>query len=183
SLSNGQGYGSFIVYRYAELLLMYAEAKNEATGPDASVYDAISKVRQRSNMVAVNAISHPTKDDVRTLIRNERVVELQGEGKRYWDVRRWGIGEQVQNKPFYSMHISKFNSDGTFNSFMSQIYVRTSLTDPTQEEQFTIPDGAIGGRLMTTGVFNGAKYYVWPIPQNAINASTSGVLKQNPLWK
>jgi len=179
----GMGYTSFVVYRYAELLLMYAEAKNEASGPDITVYNALSKVRQRSGMPMVNATSHPSKEDVRALIRNERVVELQGEGKRYWDVRRWGIGEQVQNKPFKSMHISKFNADGSFNSYMDKIWVGTSLTDPGQEASFVIPDGSTGGRLMTTGVFIAPKFYVWPIPQSVITSSTSGILKQNPLWQ
>lgn len=177
------GYGSFIVYRYAELLLMYAEAKNEASGPDVSVYDAISKVRQRVGMPVVNASTHPSKEAVRALVRNERTVELVGEGKRYWDVRRWGIGEQVQNKPFYSMHISKFNPDGSFAGYQDKIYVRTSLTNPSTEALFDIPGGATGGRLMTTGVFNGAKYYVWPIPQSALNNSYSHALKQHSLWQ
>jgi starch-binding outer membrane protein, SusD/RagB family len=177
------GYTSFIVYRYAELLLMYAEAKNEATGPDASVYSAISKVRQRSNMPPVTATTHPAKSDVQKLVRNERIVELVGEGKRYWDVRRWGIGDKVQNKEFKSLHISKFNSDGTFNSYVDKIWVRTNLTNPSEEAQFVIPDGAAGGRLMTTGVFNSPKYYVWPIPLDAIQKSNSGALKQNPLWQ
>lgn len=177
------GYGSRITYRLAELLLMYAEARNEATGPDASVYAAISRVRSRVNMPAVNSTTHPTKEAVRALIRNERAVELVGEGQRYWDVRRWGIGEQVQNKSFYSMHISKFNPDGSFAGYQGDIYVRTSLTDPAAEQLFTIPSGTEGGRLMTKGVFNSPKYYVWPIPDFAIRASNTGALKQNPLWE
>lgn len=178
------GYASFIAYRYAELLLMFAEASNEANGPSTAVYDALSKLRDREgvNMPAVNSTTHPTREDVRRLIRNERAVELFGEGKRYWDIRRWGIGEQVINKSFYSMHISKFKSDGSFDHYVDKIYVRTSLTDPSQEELFEIPDGATGGRLLINGVFNNEKFYVWPIPQSAINASNSGALKQHPLW-
>jgi len=177
------GYGSYIVYRYAELLLMYAEAQNESSGPDATVYTAISRVRNRVGMPSVDATTHPTQEDVRALIRNERVVELAGEGKRYWDVRRWGIGETVQNKPFRSMHISIFNPDGTLAGYQDKIYVRTSLTDPSAEALFDIPDGATGGRLMTTGVFSSAKYYVWPVPENALNASFTGALQQHPLWE
>lgn len=179
------GYASFIIYRYAELLLMYAEALNEASGPSSAVYEAISKVRARESvqMPAVDATMYPTQEDVRNLIRRERVVELIGEGKRYWDVRRWGIGEEVQNRSFYSMHISKFNSDGSFAGYQDKIAVRTSLTDPTQEEFFEIPEGAKGGRLMHTGIFNNPKLYVWPIPEDAINKSFSGALKQHPLWE
>ena len=179
------GYASFIAYRYAELLLMYAEALNEASGPSKEVYDALTKLRNRASikMPAITSQTHPTKAELRDLIRRERVVELYGEGKRYWDVRRWGVGEIVQNKSFYSMHISKFNPDGSFAGYQDKIYARTSLTDPTKEELFEIPDGAIGGRLLHTGIFNDAKYYVWPIPQTAINNSFSGALKQHPLWQ
>lgn len=179
----GLNYTSYIIYRYAEILLVYAEAKNELSGPDASVYSAISKIRERSGMPGVSSSTHPTKAAVRALICNERTIELQGESKRYWDVRRWGIGEEVQNKSFYTMHISKFNADGSSNGYMDQIYVRTSLTDPTQEALFSIPNGTNGGNLMTTGGFDGEKYYVWPLPQGAINASSSGALKQHSLWK
>ncbi len=178
------GYGSFIVYRYGELLLMYAEAMNEAYGPSDQVYQALSKLRGRTgiNMPAVNATTHPGKDVLREFIRNERIVELLGEGKRYWDIRRWGIGETLLNKSRYSMHISKFNPDGTLAGYMDKIYVRTSLTDPTKEELFEIPDGTKGGILVITGVFNDKKYYVWPIPQSAIDNSFSHVLEQHPLW-
>lgn len=179
------GYASFIVYRYGELLLMYAEAMNEAYGPSQEVYNALTKLRGRASvgMPPVNETTHPGKDKVRALIRNERVVELFGEGKRYWDIRRWGAGEELMNKSFYSMHISKFNKDGSFAGYQDKIYVRTDLEDETKETLFEIPEGAKGGLLMHTGVFNDPKFNVWPIPESAINNSFSGALQQHPLWK
>lgn len=178
-------YASFIVYRYGELLLMYAEAMNEAYGPSAEVYNALSKLRGRTgiDMPPVTKEDYPTKESVRSFIRNERAVELFGEGKRYWDIIRWGAGEELMNKSFYSMHISKFNKDGSFAGYMDKIYVRTDVDDETKEELFEIPDGAKGGILMHTGIFNDKKFYVWPIPQSAINKSFSGALKQHPLWE
>ncbi len=177
------GYGSYVCYRYAELLLMLAEARNEATGPDASVYQALTQLRARAGMPAVTAATNPDQASVRDLIRNERAVELIGEGKRYWDIRRWGIGEQVMNKNFNSMHISRFNPDGSLAGYQDKIYVRTSVTDPAAEALFPIPNGAAGGNFLIQYVFNDPKYYVWPIPQSAIDQSTTGALKQNPLWQ
>jgi hypothetical protein len=176
------GYGSYVVYRYAGLLLMFAEAENEAVGPDAQVYDALSAIRERVGMPAVTAAALPDQASVRAFIRNERAVELVGEGKRYPDIIRWGIADSVLNKKYYSMHISIFNPDGSIAGLEPSIAVRTSLTDPSQEKLFPVPNGANGGNFIIQYSFQGPRNYIWPIPQNAINAS-DGVLKQNPLWQ
>jgi len=83
----------YIHLRYADILLMYAEAKNEASGPDASVYDAIDAVRGRNgiNMPPVNRSRYDTKEELREFIRHERRVEFALEGLRYNDLKRWKI--------------------------------------------------------------------------------------------
>jgi hypothetical protein len=85
----------YILMRYAEVLLMYAEAKIEAGSIDQSVYDAINEVRQRGdvNMPAItNGLS---QSELRTLIRRERRVEFAFEGLRLLDIRRWDIAKDV----------------------------------------------------------------------------------------
>lgn len=79
--------------RYADILLMYAEAKNEVSGPDASVYKAISDVRGRAgiNMPPVDQTKYNTKEKLRDYIRHERRVEFAFEGQRYNDLKRWNI--------------------------------------------------------------------------------------------
>jgi hypothetical protein len=176
------GYGSYVVYRYPELLLMYAESQNEATGPNAAVYQALTAVRQQVGMPAVTAVTNPTKASVQALVRNERAVALAGEGKRYWDIKRWGIADSVMNKKYYSMHISKFNPDGSFAGYQDNIQVATSLSDPTQQSLFPIPNAANGGNFIIQYSFQSPRDYVWPIPQSVIDQSTTGALKQNPLW-
>jgi hypothetical protein len=83
----------YIHLRYADVLLMFAEAKNEATGPDASVYDALNQVRARPTvaMPAVDQAKYNTKEKLRDFIRHERRVELALEGQRYNDIKRWRI--------------------------------------------------------------------------------------------
>lgn len=81
------------VIRYAEILLMYAEAQNEVAGADASVYSALNKIRDRVGMPEVTPSL--SKDAMREIIRNERRIELAAEGFRWDDVRRWGISSQV----------------------------------------------------------------------------------------
>jgi hypothetical protein len=83
--------------RFAEVLLAYAEAKNEVSEPDATVYDAIDRVRARTgvNLPAIDRTKYATKDLMREFIRHERRVELALEGHRYFDLKRWGIMAQT----------------------------------------------------------------------------------------
>lgn len=84
---------AMIHIRYADVLLMYAEATNEATGPDASVYDAINQVRGRPgvNMPPVDQTKYNNQASLRDYIRHERRVEMALEGERFFDIRRWHI--------------------------------------------------------------------------------------------
>lgn len=87
----------FILLRYADILLMYAEAKNEVSGPDQSVYDAINEVRQRPSvdMPAVDQARYSTQGALRDYIRHERFVEFPVEGIRYFDLKRWKIAHLI----------------------------------------------------------------------------------------
>jgi hypothetical protein len=84
----------FILIRYADVLLMYAEAKIELNEIDASVYDAINQVRTRAGMPAV-APGSMSQAELRELLRYERRVEFAMEGHRIFDIRRWKIAEVV----------------------------------------------------------------------------------------
>lgn len=92
---------NYILIRYAEVLLNYAEAKNEASGPDATIYDAINSIRNRVGMP--NLPSGLSKADMRDRIRHERRVELCLEGQRFFDIKRWGIAQKVMNGPIYGV--------------------------------------------------------------------------------
>ena len=86
--------------RYTELYLIYAEAANEAWGPQAtgsfsfSAYDVIAAIRRRAGITQPDAYLESIAGDknaMRELIRNERRLELCFEGFRFWDLRRWGL--------------------------------------------------------------------------------------------
>ena len=93
----------WIVYRYAEALLSYAEAVNEYLGsPSAtdgtftlSALDAINQVRANADMPDVEAT---TQAAFRDAVRREWRVEFAFEDHRFWDVRRWKIGQNVMNQ-------------------------------------------------------------------------------------
>jgi starch-binding outer membrane protein, SusD/RagB family len=99
---------NWIFFRYADVLLMYAEAQNEAVGPDASVYSAIKLVRARSGQPDLPA--GLTQSQMRDKIRNERRVELVFEEHRFWDVRRWKLGMTYFNGPVNRIKIIKTGS-------------------------------------------------------------------------
>ncbi len=78
-----------IVFRFAEVLLTWAEAENELNGPSKDVFDKIDKVRTRTGMPAMDRQKYNTKDKLRELIHRERSVEFAGEGLRRADILRW----------------------------------------------------------------------------------------------
>ncbi len=93
----------WIVYRYAEALLTYAEALNEylgdptSTGGDftVSALDALNMVRANAGMPDVTVT---TQSDFREAVRREWRVEFAFEDHRFWDVRRWDIGQATQGQ-------------------------------------------------------------------------------------
>lgn len=84
-----------VLLRYADVLLMYAEAQNEATGPDQSVYNAVNEVRARPGVNMPPLPVGLTKDQMRVRIRQERRSELPFEGLRYFDLLRWKTAKDV----------------------------------------------------------------------------------------
>lgn len=99
--ASGQNY---IFYRYAQVLLNYAEAQNEAAGPDSSVYEAINKIRSRSDLPDLE--TGMDKDKMREAIRRERRVELGYENVRFFDIIRWKLAEEVMNVDKHGMKIT-----------------------------------------------------------------------------
>ena len=138
---------NYPIIRYAEILLNYAEAVNEAFGnPDVapagypmSARDAVNLIRARATFPAYSASVPPgmpiaakgkamppiatglTKDQMRAKIWHERRIEMFYEEQRFWDVRRWKIGKQTEN--IYTQTILK-QTNGTFKYGTSLLEVR-----------------------------------------------------------
>lgn len=84
-----------IIFRYADIILMYAEAQNENSGPDQTVYDAINSVRARASVMMPEIPTGLSQAEMREVIRHERRIEFALEGTRYSDLRRWKIADAV----------------------------------------------------------------------------------------
>src|SRR5258708_31903421 len=91
TVNSGRSNLNWPVYRYAETLLLYAEAENEANGP-ANAYAAINAVRARAGLPALAGLTQP---QFRDAVRQERSWELAFESKRLFDLKRWGLYNQV----------------------------------------------------------------------------------------
>jgi starch-binding outer membrane protein, SusD/RagB family len=123
---------NWIFLRFGEVLLNYAEAQNEAVGPDASVYDAINQVRARAGQP--NLATGLSQKDMREKIKNERRVELVYEEHRFWDVRRWKEGMTYFNAPVYKMEIIK---NGNTTEYTKKLYEQRTFKE--YQNVFPIP--------------------------------------------
>lgn len=84
-----------IILRYAEVLMMIAEAENEVNGPTQKVYNAVNRIRVRSGQPELP--TGLTKEQMRERIRNEWRVEFVFEGHRYFQLKRWKLMEKLVN--------------------------------------------------------------------------------------
>jgi starch-binding outer membrane protein, SusD/RagB family len=144
---------NWVYYRYVEVLLNFAEAQNEATGPDPSVYEAVNKVRNRSGLPDLQ--QGQSKDEMRTAIWRERRVELCFESKRYLDNKRWKIAEDVMGKPRHNMVITN-----TVPEDNSGVWVYSIEEEVKYQAKFEL------------------RQYMSPIPQDVIDQNPNVV--QNP---
>jgi hypothetical protein len=144
---------NLILIRYADVLLMNAEAKMELGQLNASTWDAtIGALRRRAGFTDAAALSFngsATQSELREIVRNERRTEFGMEGLRIFDIRRWRIAEDVLNG---WAHGAKYGVESIDNG-----YVRVNLR-----------------------TFNPERNYLWPIPRDEqlINPN----LSQNPGW-
>lgn len=160
-----------IVIRYAEVLLNYAEAKIEAGQIDASVLDAINKVRQRPS-VNMPAITTMDQTELRYAVRRERKYELAGEGLRLFDIRRWRIAEQVMKLPVLGrMKKSYPDIAPRIDEHGTAFYDNIPIASPGESADFKM-------RVVENRNFNPARDYLWPIP--FIELDTNAEMDQNP---
>ncbi|HEU4471900.1 MAG TPA: RagB/SusD family nutrient uptake outer membrane protein [Flavisolibacter sp.] len=151
SRSNNYSSGlNLILIRYADVLLMYAEAKNALGGLDAATWDkTIGALRRRAGFSDPGALNFPSAStaSLTEIIRRERRSELAMEGRRFDDIRRWGLAETVLNG---WAHGARYGDPAIDNGYL---------------------------RVQQRG-FNSSRNYLWPVPESerALNSS----LTQNP---
>lgn len=125
--------------RLTELYLNYAEAVNEAYGPNGKVpgatlsaVDAINVIRARVKMPAIGSRFTVETDVFRKRIKHERSIELYGEGHHYFDIRRWKDAPTVLSQPLYGMEIEKVAKSEKYPTGFR--YTRLPLPDARQSK-------------------------------------------------
>lgn len=171
-----------VLCRYADVLLMYAEAKMELNDIDASVLNAINDVRARAYGVSRKdtgsypAITTTDQAELRKIIRRERRVELAWEGIRFFDLRRWGLLEKCYSVHYYGFlnksGLVQYEKDGKF------FWPETPMLD---EDGFADFETMYNKGLIERYGFHvyDPKVELFPIPDIEIITS-NGKLEQNP---
>ena len=171
---------AFMLIRYAEVLLNYAEAKIELNQIDASVLDAINLVRARGYGVAATqttlypAIKTTNQTELRAIVRRERKIELAGEGLRVFDIRRWNIAEKVMNGILFGKAMNK----AIYYSLPKPALDENSSPDYTS---FTSLLSVVGNfKIMDNPRVFKSHNLLWPIPQAELDVNKNPGFKQNP---
>jgi hypothetical protein len=157
-----------VLMRYAEVLLIRAEALAESQGTGASreIFDLVNQLRDRVGGGRVHEENYTTKEALINLVRNEKRVELAGEGQRFWDMRRWGLASSNVVEKGYGLAGELYGA-----------YMR--LDGQGADNRTTTVDG-VPRRYVETRFFTSPKNDLLPIPQSQIDLSPS--LTQNPGW-
>ncbi|MDD3036611.1 RagB/SusD family nutrient uptake outer membrane protein [Bacteroides sp.] len=146
----------WVMFRYAEMLLNYAEAENEyLSAPSKDVYDAIIALRARAGIEPGDKSLYGLKEDMtqkemREVIQNERRIEMAFEEQRYWDIRRWRIAEDIFKEPLKGLEIRVRGNSTIFN----EVNVLSTTFD--------------------------VKRYFYPIPYTEVVKNDNMI--QNPKW-
>ena len=150
-------YMNYIFFRYAEILLNFAEAQNEVGGPESSleglsVREVLTELRARVGQVPIPEDISDSRESMRDRIYTHRAVEPGVESQPWYHVLSWHKGVEHSNKDIYGIRAVK-NADGSFT------YSREKYESATFKEHM----------------------HLYPIPNNEVYKSA--VLEQNPGWK
>lgn len=172
------------IMRYAEILLTFAEAKIELGELDATVVDAIDKVRARVGMPGI-LISDPSRagnqDKMRQIVRRERKVELMKESLYFFDMRRWRVGMIQNSEPTYGypLAIGVNATAGVYPDGYTQVtpdmVPSYGATGSERDLNDVASYAAYGSKLRKRDNARTweDKFYLWPIPQTELNKQPS----------
>ncbi len=172
----------YLMMRYADVLLMYAEAKIELNELDNSVTDAINTVRARAYGVKLTdtsmypAVKMGSQEELRKAVRIERRMELANEGLRYMDLIRWKLASKALNGYNYI----NLQPDELLNNIVKKDLWFWGMTPQIDEDGLADFSALYNAGLVALGakrVFPD-RQYLWPIPTRDMTLCPN--LKNNP---
>lgn len=171
------------IIRFADVLLMYAEAKIELGDIDQSVLDAINRVRARAYQVDPEdtanypAVTSMDQTELRKVVRLERRMEFALESLRYMDIIRWGLADKVLNQDIYGMlDVAELREKVIAENLW--FFPEVPSVDEDGVADFTplYDQGLI--KLLADRSFDASRQYLWPVPTKEI--LINGNMRQNP---
>ncbi|ARS36002.1 RagB/SusD family nutrient uptake outer membrane protein [Pontibacter actiniarum] len=171
------------IMRYADVLLMYAEAQIELNEIDASVLDAINAVRARAygvdvtNTTAYPALTATSQEQLRKELRNERRIEFAWENRRFDDLLRWRLAEKALIRPIYGI----LDPNDLKQRVVDQnlwFYSQAPEIDENWLPDFSALHNAGTVKVLVERNFDKERQYLFPIPSKEIIINKN--LKQNP---
>jgi len=203
-----QNNNSVPIFRYAEILLNYAEAKEELGSFSAADWSTtVQKLRARAGITNAPfpTVSDPylrdayfqnTKLSAALLeIRRERGVELVCEGQRFDDIRRWKAGKELMTLPYLGVYVPQMNTPYAMNGdgVLNVSFVTANPASPIKGVIYYLINGTVV--KLTNGTYGNIhwlanydnqrqwddKFYYYPIPTNELVLNPN--LKQTPGWE
>lgn len=169
NLEGSQKSKIFPIFRYAEILLNYAEALNELNGDYTDqetgitvtrdleeIKSAFNQIRYRAGLPGLSDEELASQSTIREAIKRERQVEFACEGRRYHDLRRWKDAPDAYDAVITGMNVKAKSSE------RQKYYTRTSLNSTLTQRVWSF------------------KMYFWPIPKSTLDKNSK--LVQNPGW-
>lgn len=172
----------WVYMRYAEILLLNAEAHLEKGSPSASVAVSINKVRARAGMPNIDAATLADINKLKQLVRREKTVELANEGLHLPDMRRWDNGayaEKVMPLQLYG----EANSPMKFTPGVGLEFINPApppVFDATYKVPISWPNADALRLKRELRIFNPNQHILCPIPQGERDKISA--LTQNPGW-
>lgn len=152
------GWTNWMIYRYADALLLYAEALNEAEPGNDSISWAMDRIRTRAGLPSVDALQG-NQVEMRAKIWHERRVEMISEEKRYFDLLRWKEAENAMNPP-EGVLFGINESEDDYNNRLGDWNAVKVVAEPI--------------------MFDASRTYLWPVPQDVRDKNPN--ISQNPGW-
>lgn len=181
--NGGKTEHDIIIIRYADVLLMYAEAMIEKGTIDASVLNAINQVRARAYGVAVEdvgnypAVTTTNQAKLRTILRMERRMEFACENRRFMDMIRWKLCDKVLNMKHYGIFQTKADIVNKMIDPGHWFWAVTPEIDENGIADFSKLEEMGATNPLAQRSFD-PRQYLWPIPTKEILINDN--LTQNP---
>jgi starch-binding outer membrane protein, SusD/RagB family len=175
--SNGTLNAYWPIFRLTEFYLNYAEALNEVNPADPNIFTSLNVIRRRGGLpdlaagnVTYNDIAG-NQEKIRQYVRRERGIELYGEERRFFDVRRWKIAgnDGVMKGEFQKIYLYE---NGT-GSYVPPTTAMTPAQRLANDNKLSYKIERFENRVWED------KMYFYPFPQTEVN---KGFLMQNPGW-